>query len=173
MTIKENVGWFQISQHPLLNFLFVEAPLTLWQNLCFQVCDKLLPTRLSSSTSATVTTSTSFELPSSHARVTSIKFTKRQLGREGVTDKHSQWSDSDPIKIVFFFKRLATILNSWKWELHAVAHQIPNGTTTPTPAHPPPLPPNAQTKINFCSVPTFCGAGSASVKKVHSFWKSS
>ena len=55
-------------------------------NLRFQICNKLLPTRSSSSTSATVTTSTSFELASSHARVTSIKFTKRelvsQLGRE-------------------------------------------------------------------------------------------
>ena len=36
---------------------------------------KLLPTR---SSSATVTTSTSFELESSHARVTSIKFTKQE-----------------------------------------------------------------------------------------------
>ena len=35
-----------------------------------------------SSTSTTVTTSASFELPSSHARVTSIKFTKRQLVSE-------------------------------------------------------------------------------------------
>jgi hypothetical protein len=35
----------------------------------------LLPTR---SSSATVTTSTSFELASSHARVTSIKFTKQE-----------------------------------------------------------------------------------------------
>ena len=25
------VGWFRISQHPLLDFLFVEAPLPLWQ----------------------------------------------------------------------------------------------------------------------------------------------
>ena len=35
-----------------------------------------------SSTSATVTTSTSFELASSHARVTSIKFTKQELVSE-------------------------------------------------------------------------------------------
>ena len=32
--------------------------------------------------STTVTTSTSFELPSSHARVTSIKFTKQELVSE-------------------------------------------------------------------------------------------
>ena len=65
-----------------------------------QICNKLLPTR---SSSATVTTSTSFELASSHARVTSIKFTKHygvsEWVREGVSDKHSQWSDSGPIKI--------------------------------------------------------------------------
>ena len=41
-----------------------------------QICNKLLPTR---SSSATATPSTSFELATSHARVTSIKFTKRQL----------------------------------------------------------------------------------------------
>ena len=50
----------------------------LWPNLSFQICNKLLPTRSSSSTSTTETTSTSFELPSAHARVTSIKFTKQQ-----------------------------------------------------------------------------------------------
>ena len=27
------VGWFRISQHPLLDFLFVEAPLPLWQTI--------------------------------------------------------------------------------------------------------------------------------------------
>ena len=53
--------------------------LALRPNLSFQICNKLLPTRSSSLTSATVTTSTSFELASSHARVTSIKFTKQQL----------------------------------------------------------------------------------------------
>ena len=67
-------------------------------------CTKLLSIRFSSSTSTTVTTSTSFELPSSHARVTSIKFTKQESVNESVsewvTDKHSQlqWSDSGPIK---------------------------------------------------------------------------
>ena len=40
-------------------------------------CEIDQPTRFSSSTSATVTTSTSFKLASSHARVTSIKSTKR------------------------------------------------------------------------------------------------
>ena len=46
--------------------------LDFWPNLGFQIRNKLLPTR---SSSATVTTSTSFELASSHARVTSKKFT--------------------------------------------------------------------------------------------------
>ena len=41
-------------------------------------CEIDQPTRFSSSTSATVTTSTSFELASSHARVTLIKFTKQE-----------------------------------------------------------------------------------------------
>ena len=35
--------------------------LALWQNLSFQICNKLLPTRFSSLPSATVITSTSFE----------------------------------------------------------------------------------------------------------------
>ena len=78
--------------------------LTLWPKLTFQICTKLLSACFSSSTSTTVTTSTSFELPSSHARVTSIKFTKQESVNESVsewvTDKHSQlqWSDSGPIK---------------------------------------------------------------------------
>jgi hypothetical protein len=38
--------------------------LVLCPNLSFQICNRLLPTRSSSSTSATVTTSTSFELAS-------------------------------------------------------------------------------------------------------------
>ena len=32
---NNNVGWFRISQHPLLDFLFVEAPLPLWQTVLF------------------------------------------------------------------------------------------------------------------------------------------
>ena len=55
------------------------------------------------STWATVTISTIFELSSSHARASPIKFTKQewvsQSVRESVTDKHNQWSDSGPIKI--------------------------------------------------------------------------
>ena len=47
--------------------------LAFWPNLCFQICNKLLPTRSSSET----TTSTSFELASLQARVTSIKFPNR------------------------------------------------------------------------------------------------
>ena len=48
-----------------------------WTNSSSQI-NKLLPTWSSVSTSARVTISTSFELVSSHARVTSIKFTKRE-----------------------------------------------------------------------------------------------
>ena len=54
----------------------------------------------SSSTPATVTTSTSFELASSHTRVTSIKLTKQEWVSQLVTDKGKQWSDSGPIKIL-------------------------------------------------------------------------
>ena len=42
------------------------------------MCTKLSSTCFSESKSATVTTSTSFDLASPHARVTSIKFTKRE-----------------------------------------------------------------------------------------------
>ena len=60
-----------------------------------------MPTSSSASTSATVTTSTSFELTSSHARFTSIKFTKQelvsQLVSQSVSDKSKQGSDSGPI----------------------------------------------------------------------------
>ena len=75
----------------------------LWPNLSSQICNKLLPTQSSSSTLATATTLTSFELASSHTRVILIKFTKQEWVsewvREGVTDKHNQWLDSGPIKI--------------------------------------------------------------------------
>ena len=80
--------------------------LALWTILSYQICNKLLPIQSSSSTLATVTISTSFELVSSHARVTSIKFTKQEWvsesGSESVSDKHSQWSDSGLIKMVQF-----------------------------------------------------------------------
>ena len=60
---------------------------------------------LSSATKVTsflnISTSTSFELASSHARVTSIKSTKQesvsQWVSESVSDKGTQWSDSGPI----------------------------------------------------------------------------
>ena len=43
----------------------------------------------------------SYELPYSHARLTSIKFTKQQSVSQSVSqsvgDKHNQWSDSGPI----------------------------------------------------------------------------
>ena len=66
-----------------LNFKILTKPcaqsmnksLTVLPNLSFEICNKLLPTR---SSSATVTTSASFELASSNARVTSIKFTKQE-----------------------------------------------------------------------------------------------
>ena len=48
-----------------------------WPSLSSQICNKLLPTRSSSSTSASVIISTKFELASLHARVTSIRSTKR------------------------------------------------------------------------------------------------
>ena len=90
--------------------------LALWPNLSFQICNKLLPTWSSSSTSATVTTSTRFELPSSHARATSIKSNKcygvSQLVSlsvsQWVSDKHCQWSDSGPIKMVMMMMRANT-----------------------------------------------------------------
>ena len=49
-------------------------------------CNKLLPSRSSPSTSAIVTTSTSFELASLHARVISIKYTKRYKVNEWVSE---------------------------------------------------------------------------------------
>ena len=80
--------WTSSSFKILLNFNFkiltnpcaqsLKKSLVLGPNVSSQICNKLLPTWSSLSTSATVTTSTSFELASSHARVTSIKFTKRQ-----------------------------------------------------------------------------------------------
>ena len=49
-------------------------------------------------------TSISLKLPSSHTRVTSIKFTKQEWVSQSVSqlvsDKQSQWSDSGPIKMV-------------------------------------------------------------------------
>ena len=59
--------------------------LALWTILSSQICNKLLPIQSSSSTLATVTISTSFELVSSHARVTSIKFTKQEWVSESVS----------------------------------------------------------------------------------------
>ena len=47
--------------------------LALWPNIGIQICIKLLPTRSSSSTLATVITSTSFELASPQARTNSTK----------------------------------------------------------------------------------------------------
>ena len=106
--------------------------LTLLPNLTFRICTKLLPTRFSSSTSATLTTSTSFELSSSHARVKSIKFTKQEWVSESVsqwvTDKHSQWSDSGPIKIrEIKSKSLATTKIVFAWQKR-IASLEPGGS---------------------------------------------
>ena len=68
---------------------------TLWPNSTFQICTKLLSARFSSSTWVTVTTSTSFELSSSHQ---SSLLNSSELVSDSVSDKHSQWSDSGPIK---------------------------------------------------------------------------
>ena len=64
--------------------------LSLGPNVSSQI-NKLLPTWSSASTSATITTSTSFELASSHARVTSIKFTKREWVSQWVSQWVSYW----------------------------------------------------------------------------------
>ena len=57
-----------------------------------------------------------FELSSSHARVTSIKFTKQQWVSESVSesvsDKHFQWSESGPIKIQRIIWIVVTIGNA-------------------------------------------------------------
>ena len=70
---------FENSTKIQLNNLYKTSAAKCWTNSSSQI-NKLLPTWSSVSTSARVTISTSFELPSSHARVTSIKFTKRELG---------------------------------------------------------------------------------------------
>ena len=59
--------------------------LAFWPKLSFQICNKLLPTQYSSLTSATVTSSTSLELASSHARVTSIKSSKQEWVSQSVS----------------------------------------------------------------------------------------
>ena len=74
---------FKILTNPCAQSL--NKSLALEPNVSSQICNKLLPTLSSASTSTTVTTSTSFELPSSHTRVTSIKFTKRQSVSQSVS----------------------------------------------------------------------------------------
>ena len=68
---------FENSTKIQLHNLYKTSAAKCWTNSSSQI-NKLLPTWSSVSTSARVTISTSFELVSSHARVTSIKFTKRQ-----------------------------------------------------------------------------------------------
>ena len=111
---------FKILTNPCAQSL--NKSLALEPNVSSQICNKLLPTWSSASTWATVTTSTSFELASSHARATSIKFTKQQLVsrwvsesvRESVSDKHSQWSDSGPIKIKKNRRGSCASLERWR-----------------------------------------------------------
>ena len=68
---------FRIATKIQLHNLYKTLAAKCWTNSSSQI-NKLLPTWSSTSTSATVTTLTSFELASSHARVTSIKFTKHE-----------------------------------------------------------------------------------------------
>ena len=79
---------FKIMTRPCAQSL--NKSLILWPNLRFHICNKLLPTRSSSSTSATIKTSTSFELASSKARVTSIKFTKQESVSQSVSESVSE-----------------------------------------------------------------------------------
>ena len=85
--------------------------LALWSNLNFLIFNKLLPTRSTSSTSATVTTSASFELAYSLARVTSINIT--EWVSESVTDKHCRWSESESF-FTTSFGVFIVILSSWQ-----------------------------------------------------------
>ena len=94
----QNLAWTSTSKSWPIAVLMNKS-LALGPNVSSQICNKLLPTWSSASTWATVTKSTSFEMASLHARATSIKFTEQQLVSESVSDKHSQWSDSGPIKI--------------------------------------------------------------------------
>ena len=84
--ILTKIQFHNINQTSAANFKILTKPwaqnlnksLALWPKLSIQICNKLLPIRSLSSTLATVTISTSFYLASSHARVTSIKFTKQE-----------------------------------------------------------------------------------------------
>ena len=76
---------FRISTKIQLHNLYKTSAAKCWTNSSSQI-NKLLPRWSSVSTSARVTISTSFELVSSHARVTSNKSTKRHGVRGG-----SQW----------------------------------------------------------------------------------
>ena len=103
--------------------------LVLWPNFSFQICNKLLSTSFPASTSATVTTSTSFELASSHARVTSIKFTKQQSGSQS---DNNNWIFTDAswcelslqtYWLLFASKQKHLLRLRW-WELLAQDPQI-------------------------------------------------
>ena len=73
-TSASNLAWTSTSKYLPDLVLKVSTKVKLYD----QTSASKSATRSSSLTSATVTTSTSFEQASSHARVTSIKFTKRQ-----------------------------------------------------------------------------------------------
>ena len=83
--------------------------LTFWLSFIFQICTKLSSTRFSASTSATVTTSTSFKLASSHAKVTSSLLNRSESVSQWVTDKSKQWY---PIKIAVCRKK---VCSDWWW----------------------------------------------------------
>ena len=73
---------FKILTNPCAQSL--NKRLVLCPNVSSQIRNKLLPTWSSASTSPTVTTTTSFELAYSHARVTLVKSTSLQL-------EHLRW----------------------------------------------------------------------------------
>ena len=101
---------------------YMNKSLALWPNLSSQICNKLLPTRSSSSILATVTSSTSFELPSSHARVTSIKFTKQQLGSESV----SEWQAFPMIGLGSDKNNLRLILHTRSYHVKSLPRNCPH-----------------------------------------------
>ena len=85
------------------NLLLWTKSLAFLMNLSFEICNKFLRTQ---SSSATVTTSTSFELASSHDRghISQVYYTGVS---QWVSYKGKQWSDSGPIKrMILRFKSL-------------------------------------------------------------------
>ena len=97
---------------------YMNKSLALWPNLSSQICNKLLPTRSSSSTSAIIPVWRSFELPSSHARVTLIKFAKRQWVSEWVSElltrvNNEQWTMNNKINKRGTARYWKFLINHW------------------------------------------------------------